>query len=359
MAHSLEVAQIGKVLAFRLGADPDLVEAVSLAHDIGTPPFGHAGEKELKQLMLPYGGFESNAQNIRILTKLETTSVEHKGLNLTRAVIDCQLKYKEVFSENKETCMYAADRGIRYCATYEACNAVKGSQTSWRPFECDIMDWADQVAYVIHDLQDSVSSGYVGAFTFEPDYSPMKDIVDRVRQEYKSCAVDVAAILRPLIARHNLRGIPDVTGGGFKNSRQLQQATMERIASDLISRYTSASKRIARELTWEDAVSKRYLYTVWIPLECRIEVSFLKTLIRVLVIESPTIRAVSAENQEIIRCLFGRLVQSNGVNRRWPDDWGGYLQLCDPNVERERAVSDYIASMTDAQAKALYNELRP
>ena len=357
MAHSLEVAQIGKLLALRLGADPDLLEAVSLAHDIGTPPFGHAGEEELKRLMHPYGGFDSNAQNIRILTKLEVTSVEYEGLNLTRAVIDGQLKYKEVFGENKGKFIYDADRGIRDWATYEACNAVKGSQTSWRSFECDIMDWADQVAYVVHDLQDSISSGYVGAFTFEPDYSPMKDVIDRVRQEYERCAVDVAAILRQLIARYNLRGIPDVTGGGLKNSRKQQKAAMERIASDLISRYTTAAKRIERELAWENPVSKRYLYTVWIPLECRVEVSFLKTLVKDLVIESPNIRGVSKKNQKIIRCLFEELVQANGASCMWPDDWKECLQLCDSDVARARRASDYIASMTDAQAETLYDEL--
>ena len=354
MAHSLEVAQIGKLLALRLGADPDLLEAVSLAHDIGTPPFGHAGEEELKRLMHPYGGFESNAQNIRILTKLEATSVAYEGLNLTRAVIDGQLKYKEVFFENQEKFIYDADSDIRDWATDEARNSVKGSQTSWRPFECDIMDWADQVAYVIHDFQDSISTGYVGAFTFEPDYSPLKEVVDKVRQQYETCTVDVTAIFRQLVARCNLLQIPDVD---LKNRHEQQKAAMERIASDLISRYTSVAKRVEREFALEAPVSKRYLYTVRIPLECRVEVSFLKTLIRDLVIESPKILAVSEKNRGIIRCLFEGLLQDNGAKCIWPEDWEEYSQLCDSDVARARTASDYIAGMTDAQARTLCDEM--
>ena len=100
LTHSLEVAQIGKGLALRLGADTDLVEAICLVHDIGHPPFGHAGENELKKLMISYGGFEANAQNIRVLTHLETKSAS-EALNLTRAVINGQLKYKELFRKDR------------------------------------------------------------------------------------------------------------------------------------------------------------------------------------------------------------------------------------------------------------------
>ena len=91
LTHSLEVAQIGKGLALRLGANTDLVEAVSLLHDIGHPPFGHTGEAELKDLLQCFGGFEANAQNLRIIARLETKSEEYDGLNLTRAVVDGQL----------------------------------------------------------------------------------------------------------------------------------------------------------------------------------------------------------------------------------------------------------------------------
>ena len=170
LTHSLEVAQIGKGLAIQLKvkADPDLVEAVSLIHDIGHPPFGHAGEQELKRLMKPYGGFEANAQNIRILTKLETKSDRYEGLNLTRATIDGQLKYKEAFDPSRKKFVYEEDTCIVDWASKAARSAVTGANLGedCKSLECEIMDWADEVAYAVHDLEDSIHARYIEASTF-------------------------------------------------------------------------------------------------------------------------------------------------------------------------------------------------
>src|SRR5579862_4038771 len=99
LTHSLEVAQIAKGIALRVGADPTLCEAASLAHDIGHPPFGHAGESVLNQCMAGAGGFEGNAQNLRVVATLEIKSADYLGLNLTRATLDALLKYKRSHSE--------------------------------------------------------------------------------------------------------------------------------------------------------------------------------------------------------------------------------------------------------------------
>src|SRR5438093_5598757 len=102
LTHSLEVAQIAKGIALYCGhANTELVEAASLAHDIGHPPFGHTGENVLKQRMRKNGGFEANAQNLRILDKLEVRTAEPKrpGLNLTRGTLDALLKYKRPYSK--------------------------------------------------------------------------------------------------------------------------------------------------------------------------------------------------------------------------------------------------------------------
>ena len=142
LTHSLEVAQIGKGLAWRLKADAELVEAVSLIHDIGHPPFGHSGEEELMRLMKPYGGFEANAQNIRILTKLESKSDRYEGLNLTRGTIDGQLKYKESFEPSKAKFVYEEDLPLVTWAAEAARSAVTGASLgkNCKSFECEIMD---------------------------------------------------------------------------------------------------------------------------------------------------------------------------------------------------------------------------
>src|SRR5262245_39032725 len=94
LTHSLEVAQIAKGIALNLGADTDLVEAVCLAHDLGHPPFGHTGEAVLHELMCRHGGFEGNAQTLRVLTFLERKHNDYTGLNLTYQTLDGVLKYK-------------------------------------------------------------------------------------------------------------------------------------------------------------------------------------------------------------------------------------------------------------------------
>ena len=208
LTHSLEVAQIGKGLAIRLGANPELVEAVSLIHDIGHPPFGHSGEKELKRLMKPYGGFEANAQNIRILTKLETKSDRYEGLNLTRATIDGQLKYKEAFDPSKKKFVYEEDTCLVDWASKDARTAVTESDPGkgWKSFECEIMDWADEVAYAVHDLEDSIHARYIEASTFSLplDHPRIGRIIEGVREKREYRATNVSHVyveLRDLILK--------------------------------------------------------------------------------------------------------------------------------------------------------------
>ena len=161
LTHSLEVAQIAKGIALALGADPDLVEAVCLAHDLGHPPFGHNGERTLHALMRAHGGFEGNAQTLRILTYLEQKHADYAGLNLTYQTLDGVLKYKTCIDstaianapQSPVKGFYTWDRQL-----VETIVQQTGSRQQ-RSVECQILDVADDIAYSVHDLEDSLKAG--------------------------------------------------------------------------------------------------------------------------------------------------------------------------------------------------------
>jgi len=153
LSHSLECAQVGRELGAALGADPDLMEGACLAHDIGHPPFGHNGEEALNLLAKSCGGFEGNAQSIRLLIRLEAKTVlpdgKSIGLNLTRASLDAATKYPWSRVENaKKFGVYEDD--LEIFNWYR--QGAKSGQVS---MEAQIMDWSDDVAYSVHDLEDS------------------------------------------------------------------------------------------------------------------------------------------------------------------------------------------------------------
>ena len=245
LTHSLEVAQIGKGLALRLGADPDLVEAISLTHDIGHPPFGHAGEDELKELMEDYGGFEANAQNIRILTKLEQKSRKYGGLNLTRAVVDGQMKYKTPFPLDKRKFVYENDLDVVNWASNEARLAISGLDQDAKSFDCEIMDWADEVSYAVHDFEDSIHAQYIGASIFRDNDRRLDDSINEVQEKFKDHDVNVAEVfdhLKNVIVENDPIFHPFVATGNYGE----QKANRKQLTSFLIHRYISVASRTKR-----------------------------------------------------------------------------------------------------------------
>lgn len=185
LTHSIEVAQIGRsicawlmqqnnVLDESCCIDADLVESACLSHDLGHPPFGHAGERTLHQLMVPYGGFEGNAQTLRILTQT-LFSEGRAGMNPTRALLDGVLKYKTLFAEKP------ADKANHYLYNDQErwLDFAIGGQAfpveltpgkernGFKSIECQIMDWADDTAYSLNDLADGIHAGFINVSRIE------------------------------------------------------------------------------------------------------------------------------------------------------------------------------------------------
>ena len=184
LTHSIEVAQIGRSICARLNRgsahlhaayyiDPDLVEAACLAHDIGHPPFGHAGERTLHRLMKPWGGFEGNAQTLRMLTET-IFSGQNTGMNPCRAMVDAVLKYKTLHAELPD-----AENHFLYTEQESCLNWVMGgrdfplelpagpTRDSFRSIECQVMDWADDSAYSLNDIADGINAGFITLETVE------------------------------------------------------------------------------------------------------------------------------------------------------------------------------------------------
>ena len=356
LTHSLEVAQIGKGLALRLGADPDLVEAICLTHDIGHPPFGHAGEAELKNLMTRFGGVEANAQNIRVLTKLESKSSRYTGLNLTRAVLDGQMKYKTGFSPEKRKFVYVEDLDIVAWASDDARSALSYLPMQAKSFECEIMDWADDVAYAVHDLEDSMHAEYINTNIFHDNDRRLQSAIDTVKSDSSESSGDVGQVFNRL-RNEMVEHYPSIRPFGVVETLKQQKANRKNLTSYLIHKYISAADRMKRGEILPNAVSGRYEYGLKVPPEIRTEVALIKELVVAFVIKSPQVQTLEEKGKYIIRCIFEKLTNGDNAYKLLPDDWKESLVAGNADNMTERVVSDYISGMTDNYAQKTYAKL--
>ena len=343
LSHSLECAQIGRELGESLGADPDLLETACLSHDLGHPPFGHNGEEALAEVAGACGGFEGNAQSFRLLTRIEAKSVDSNGksvgLNLTRASLDAATKYPWSNLVNPlKFGLYGDD--------IEIFNWMRqGAPDGQKCIEAQIMDWSDDCAYSVHDLEDAIFAGQVKVTEFERDFDLLyKEMVNG----YKSDATEeeAAAALARLQA---LSCWPITFDRTHRSLARLKDTT-----SQLIGRFVLAAESKTR-LVHGDGPLTRYSAKLEIPREAAIEVDFLKAVAGHYLINAAASQERYEKQKVVIHDLVGMLFEAAPLELDpiFEDDW----KLATNDSERLRVVVDQIASLSDPGAYALHTHL--
>ncbi|MGH8969834.1 MAG: deoxyguanosinetriphosphate triphosphohydrolase [Actinomycetes bacterium] len=345
LTHSLECAQVGRELGKALGCDPDLVETACLAHDLGHPPFGHTGEAALDELARDCGGFEGNAQSLRILTRLEAKTVSadgrSAGLNLTRATLDAAGKYP-----------WGRDVNARKFGVYDEDRAVfdwvrEGAPGDRLCLEAQVMDWSDDVAYSVHDLEDAVFAGHL---SLDRLADPVEGaaLTTLVTQRWPGAdAAEVDAALQRLTTLPYWPGSYD---GSHRSLAALKNAT-----SELIGRFARAAEASTREAFGGGPLT-RYDADLVVPRDARLECELLKAVAARYVMETSD----AARRYVVQRDLVHELVEL--VRRRAPDSLepmlrDDYLKASDDRG-RLRVVLDQVASLTDTSAAMLHARLR-
>lgn len=360
--HTLKVAQVGRrlaefcidsdaTLALSWGLDPEVVEAACLAHDLGHPPFGHIGEYTLNDLVEQAGdldGFEGNAQSFRIITRIGVRFDDVPGLDLTRATMAAILKYpwlrdRSIQSRSKKWSCYAADR--RDFEFARAFHKGDDRQTA----EAALMDWADDIAYSVHDLEDFHRAG---AMPWHLIFSAagIAKLVNQAHAAWYGAPADARARLEHAAA--SLQGYIDawdVLAKETYDGSRAHRVALRALTSTLIGRYIQATK-LNPDLTGEPVIRGE---------EEEAEVLILKQITRQYVITSPTLLAQQHGQQIIIQGLFRAImdgaVRAKGLPGFLPARFAYLWDAAAGSVSRFTA--DCIGSMTESQAIALHARL--
>ncbi len=373
LTHSFQVAQVGLRTAQRLqpsyvalvgtpdGLDPDVVEAACLAHDLGHPPFGHVAEKKLDELAgknidgcggnarNDMDGFEGNAQSFRIVTRLSQHSTTHRGLDLTRATLAAILKYPWLKGQNPEKPdkwgAYSSEKNDFAFAT-----ALCPSQEV-RTIEASLMDWADDITYSVHDVEDFYRAGRI----------PLYLLADRRYDKERKGFFEKAFARHPdkegMWADHKSlqEAFNEVMVGlfpleGVYTGEWNERAALRGFTSELIGGYISAT---AIELVNGNPRLR-------VDQDRELEVAMLKELTWVYVIEAPELASQQDGQRTVIEGLFSiywDAAQGRRSQHLFPPYYRKALEDSANDREKKRVVVDLIAGMTEEQALAMHNRL--
>ena len=353
LTHSIEVAQIGRSICHHLLAqggllrddfhiDADLVEAVCLAHDLGHPPFGHAGERKLHELMRPSGGFEGNAQTLRLLTEVIYVSEDSGsyGMSPTRAFMDGVMKYKTLLGEAPDAPNhFIYDDQARYREFVFGPDGIPPGLESGEPLndfrsiECQVMDWADDTAYSLNDIIDGVRAGFL---TFEK--------------------------IEKWVARAELDG-----GAGEIEAwvGELEEAIKRDRLEPAFSRKIGQCIRACRLVTWENpmaARTNRYAVRLEIDEAVQRQITFYKRMANDIIFESPQLFQMEHKGGKIIEQLFESFLENYlpGCERPIRVLSAAVARLIAAEATEAgkiRRICDHIAGMTDGHARRTWKRL--
>ncbi len=355
LTHTLEVAQVARDLAKTLGCDPDIVETAALAHDLGHPPFGHNGERVLDELSADCGGFEGNAQTLRTLTRLEAKSVDARGrsvgLNLTRATLDASTKYpwpRQAADDPRDTHADGSQRSVPKFGVYdddgELFTWMRGAaQGTRRCVEAQVMDFSDDVAYSVHDLEDGIVAGKI-ELSWLHDPGRRREVWGTVRDWYLP-GVDDGELDETLAALWRMSSWPGPPAS-YDGSRGAQ-AALKNLTSDLIGRFCTSVQHSTHE-RYGGGVLTRYAADLVVPREAALAIGALKGIAAHYVMRADERVAVLAAQREVIEELVAAL-STGGPDLLQPAFRSDFASASS-DTARLRVLVDQVASLTDASA---------
>ncbi len=346
LTHSLEVAQIGRGIAEELGCDPDVVDTAGLAHDIGHPPFGHNGERALDEFAARCGldgGFEGNAQTLRILTRLEP-KIDEAGLNLTRASLDASCKYPWV--------RRPGDR--KYGAYPEDADVFSwvrdGAPPERRCLEAQVMDWSDDVAYSVHDVEDGILAGRIDLAALGVP-GERAALVDLAVRHFGGDAEALAEAADALLA---LPVVAAVRGFTVATASAADHVALKRLTSELVGRFAHAAVD-ATVAAHGDRPLLRYTAHLVVPARAAAEVALLKAVALRYVMSDPGRLAMQARQRELLAELATAL--RDGAPESLDPMFAAEWKAAADDAARLRVVLDQVAILTDQQAVARHRAL--
>ena len=351
LTHSLEVAQVGRELATSLGLEPDVVDTACLAHDLGHPPFGHNGERALNTWAEDIGGFEGNAQTLRILTKLEPkvfgADGSAYGLNLTRASLDASCKYPwpaaQAVTDPGGRAKYGFfdDDGDAFVWLRQ------GAPDRQRCIESEVMDLSDDIAYSVHDFEDAIVNEYIDPAFLSARAGHSSLIAAVQAWAGADFTLDDMSQAFDRLAAHRL------WMSSWDGSRR-DLGKLKNFTSQMIGHFAQSATQATREAYPQSSLI-RFNASVVVPHEVAAEIAVLKGVVAAFVMASDSRQPIYRKQRDVLTDLADELFRQgpDALDRGFADDW----QLADNDAGRKRVIVDQVASLTDQSALAWHERL--